>query len=401
MATAEMELYLDRVERYDLLSQKIELTFSEFHSTLERKKNVLLDEVKKMKDLCLSYRDIDRAIRQLETAKKAADEILTENLVAKDKGDVEDVFDTKIAKAMNSKANFGPVCDLELLTNSVEVLNSIDKIHLRSCEASKFNQRLEPIVMNGKRGVGEGFIASPRGVAVDEDFIYFVDHLTKVVSVHSLEGDYLRNFGKGKLFDPFGICISQDAVFVTNRGNSSVSKFLKSGHFVNDSAHSNPGLQLGLLSSLCTHDEFVYVCNKGKHRIEVLGYSDLTFKQSFGQGIFHCPEDIKVSNDILFIITQCEKLIHTFTTDFQFIRSITLSTQNIGLYDVSFFTVDLNCNFIISNLSAGRLETFSHSGEHIASLGDAYLRLPAGVAVDDSNRIVTISQSDYNSIQVY
>ena len=399
MATAGVELYFEGVERYDLLCQKIELTFFEFHSTLEWQKHILLDQVMKMKDLYLSYRDIDKAIKQLEKAKKVTDDILTEKFVAKDKGDVENVFNTKIAKALSDKGNYEPVCDFEFITNSVWVSNSIGKIHLRSCGASQFNQRLEPIVMNGKRGVGEGLIASLRGVAVDKDLIYIVDHLTNVVSIYSLEGDYLKNFGKGKLSDPYGICVSQDAVFVTNRGNTSVSKFLKSGHFVNDSTHSNPGLQLGLLSSLCTHDVFVYVCNRGKHRIEVLGSSDLKFKQSFGQGIFHCPEDIKVSNNKLFIITQYEKLIHTFTTDFQFIYSITLSTQS--LYYVSFFAIDLNSNFIISNLHAGRLEAFSLSGEHVASLGDAYLRLPGGVSVDGSNRIVTVSQSDNNSIQIY
>ena len=396
MATAEPE----GVERYNDLCQKIEQTFSEYHSTLEWKKNILLDEVKKMKDLFLSYKDIDKAIKQLETAKKVTDDILTENLVARAKGDVENVFNTKIAIAMSDKSNYGAVCDFEFLTNSVEVLNSISKIHLRS-GSSEFSQRIEPIVMNGKRGVGEGFIASPRGVAVDEDLIYIVDHLTNIVSIYSLEGDYLKNFGKGKLIDPYGICLSQNAVFVTNRGNNSVSKFLKSGHFVNNSTHSNPGLQLGLLSNLCTHNIFVYVCNRSKHRIEVLDCSNLKFKQSFGQGMFHCPEDIKVRNDKLFIITQYEKLIHTFTTDFQFVSSISLSTENIGLCHVSFFTVDLNCNFIISNLQAGRLEAFSHSGEYIASLGDVYLRLPGGVAVDGSNRIVTISQSDNNSIQIY
>ncbi|KAI6654029.1 Zinc finger and NHL repeat domain containing protein [Oopsacas minuta] len=254
--------------------------------------------------------------------------------------------------------------------------------------------------MKGKRGVVEGEIASPRGVAVDKGYglIYIVDFFTKIVSIYTLEGDFLKSFGRGILHDPHGICLSEEFVFVTNRGTNSITKFLKSGHLVHDSKYANPGLQLSLLSSLCTHNKYVYVCNRAKHRIELFN-CDLLFIKSFGQRRFHCPEDIKINNDVIFVVTQSEQTIYAFSTDLEFISTISLTGQNISI--AFFFTIDLNSNFIFSDFHAGRLEVFSSSGEHIDSLGDNYLSFPGGISMDGNNRIVTVSQSDINSIQIY
>ncbi|KAI6654028.1 hypothetical protein LOD99_2875 [Oopsacas minuta] len=108
MATAEIGLNIEGLDRYDALSQQIQETFLEFHSLLDRKRILLLERVKYMKDLNFKYLDLSKALKQLEDIKSATNEILTENLIAEKKGQVVSLLDDNIANLEREKADLFP-----------------------------------------------------------------------------------------------------------------------------------------------------------------------------------------------------------------------------------------------------------------------------------------------------
>ena len=66
---------------------------------------------------------------------------------------------------------------------------------------------------------------------------------------------------------------------------------------------------------------------------------------------------------------------------------------------------ELNCplfyyHFIISDRGAHCLKIYNAKGELIESLGNGYLTLPRGVAIDRNNRMIVVSESS-NNFQLY
>ena len=83
----------------------------------------------------------------------------------------------------------------------------------------------------GHRGEGKGELLHPFGLCVHEDYIYITENLNNRVSVFHLSGEFIHSFGKegsgrGELKYPFGIAIDQDGfVFVCDTGNSRIQVF--------------------------------------------------------------------------------------------------------------------------------------------------------------------------------
>ena len=403
MATANAGLGLEGVERFDALSQEIEMRFSELHSLLETKKLQLLDKVRKMKELYQKHRDIDKSIEQIEVIRKATGDLLTENLIAGSKEQVVSLWADKINNLRREKEKLDSVWELKFVPNSFEISASVNKIHLKECGTVDFNKRREPLVMTGKRGRYEGSILLAYAIAVDKetDLVFVVDTFKKRITIYSLEGDFIKSFGKGKLRTPFGICVSEEFVFVTDVGNNSVVKFLRSGEFVCDTKSQNKDAQLEKLHNLCVHNQSVYVCNYSKHRIELFN-SDLLFNKSFGDSKLNSPEDIKIFKGTIFVLTQIDNSIHTFNTQHEFIYPIPLTGPNsANISNAFFFTIDQSGNFIISDKYGDCLKVFSPTGQYIDSIGDGFMILPQGIDIDRHNRIVSVCNSDFNTFQIY
>ena len=145
---------------------------------------------------------------------------------------------------------------------------------------------------------------------------------------------------------------------------------------------------------MCVLNQSVYVCDYGKHRIALFNF-DLLFIKSFSESKLHCPHDINTHKDTIFVLTQSDNFIHTFNTRRQFICSIALTQpNNASISNAFFFTIDLNGNFVISDRDKSCLKVFSHTG----SLGDEYLTIP-GIAIDRFNRIVSVSESNFNTVR--
>ena len=403
MAAANDRIGSDGIKKFDDLSNEIEKNFCDLQSLLETKKIQLLDRVREMKELYQKHRDIDKSIEQLEGIIKATKDALTENLLAGSKEMAVSLWEDKVKDLRREKDVLEPVCELKFLSNMDEMSASINRIHLRDCGVVEFKRRREPLVMTGRRGGNAGDIYEPFGIAVDRetDLVFVADKYKQFISVYSLEGEFIKSFGDGKLRGPYGICLCEEFVFVTDRSSKVVVKFLRSGDYVCDSRSKNRDTQLYIPSNLCIHNQSVYVCNSGKHRIDLFTF-DLQFIESFGESKLCYPEDIKTHRDTIFVLTQIDNSIHSFNAQHEFICSIPLiGHNNANNPNAFFFTIDVDGNFVISDRDNGCLKIFSPTGQYIDSLGYGYLTLPQGMAFDNLNRIVSVCESDTRIFQIY
>ena len=402
MAAVYASLGTDEVKKFDALSQKIEMRFHELQTLLETRKARLLGRVREMKELYQKHREIEKSIEQVRGVVKTTKDFLTENLLAGSKDQVVSFWDDKIKDMRREKDKLGSVCELKFLSNFVEMSANIDRIHLRDCGDIEFLRRREPLVMTGKRGGSEGEIFRPFGIAVDmeTDSVFVADFYKHLISVYSLEGEFIKSFGDGTLVGPYGICISEEFVFVTDRNCSSVVKFLRSGKYVCNTKSQNKNLQLDVPSNLCIHNTSLYVCNTGKHRIELFNF-DLVFIKSFGESI-HFQQDIKIHEDTIFVLNQADNSINKFNAQHEFICPIPLTGPKSAIIsNAFFFSIDLNGNFVISDRTNGCLKIFSPAGQYMESLGEGYLTTPQGIAIDRFNRIVSVSDTPLSCLQIY
>ena len=115
MATAGIGLEVEGVEKFDSLSQQIEESFIEYHNLLDTHKVRLLERVKRMKELYITHRDIEKAMKQMEMIKQATNDVVTENLVAVDKQQVIGIWDEKIKKLERDKDKLDSVIIFQCL----------------------------------------------------------------------------------------------------------------------------------------------------------------------------------------------------------------------------------------------------------------------------------------------
>ena len=394
---------LEGLDRFDALTQEIEEKFSHFHSLLETQRVSLLVRVKKMRELYQQHQELSEAIEQLEGMLKAANEMMKANLVVVEKNDVVKIFEENIVAKKRNKSNLDQVSNLKFVDNSEEFFHFVKRMHLRDLEAVEYCKRREPLVMKGKMGYGEEETINPLGISIDDtsNEVFVVDNYKDLVSVYSSDGDFIRNFGKEKLTRPSRICLSGEFVFVSNPSSSLLSKFAKTGEFVKStSLRGENAIQLKSPRGLCVHNEFVYICNNGHDRIEVLKL-DLTFAKNFGEDKLKYPEDIKLFKNQIFVLVQLNSTIHAFNTEHNYLRSIHFTGLQSQISNAFCFTIDNKGNFIVSDKEVGCLKVFSPSGEHVEQLGKEYIILPHGVTMDNQQRVVTVCRSNYNFFQVY
>ena len=295
---------------------------------------------------------------------------------------------------------------MKFVPNTEELIDCVKKIHLRDSLCVKYNKRREPIVMKGRRGAGEGDMRYVRAIAVDKemDLVYVTDWCNDVVNVYSTEGDFVREIDNDELYEPCGISLSDEFVFVSNPDRKNVVKFSKAGVYLSDSKTVNKNLSLTDCRNMCTYNnQTLYVCNYLENRIDVFGL-DLSYTGNFGKEEIGYPSDIKTHNDVIFVLDCISDRIRTFNAEQIYLTSIELIGYDNIVQIFDCLVVDKKGNFIVTDLNDDLnscLKVFSPSGELVDSLGVGYLFEPQGIALDRQDRIISLSNSPFNCFQIY
>ena len=102
-----------------------------------------------MKELYLTHRNIEKAIKQMEMVTQATNDVVTENLIAMDKEDIVGLWDEKIKKLKRDKDKLDSVCELKFVPNTGEFIDCVNKIHLRDSSSVERNKRRESMTAIG------------------------------------------------------------------------------------------------------------------------------------------------------------------------------------------------------------------------------------------------------------
>ena len=154
-AAAEAGLGMDGLAKYDALSQQIKVSFVEFHSLLDTQKCLLLERVRQMRELYQKHRDIEKSIEQMEGMKRAANEMVTESIIAGSKKQMVCLFENNIFDLRIKKAMLDSVSEFKFLSNADEFHDCVNRILLRDSTSLEFNKRREPVLMKCWRGEEE------------------------------------------------------------------------------------------------------------------------------------------------------------------------------------------------------------------------------------------------------
>ena len=90
---------------------------------------------------------------------------------------------------------------------------------------------------------------NPRGIVIDGNTneVYIADISNHRIQVMSIDGEFLRSFKHDKLNEPYGICLSKNDIFVTDKVTH-LLKFNKSGKYLKQagSRGNTPGCFIGI-----------------------------------------------------------------------------------------------------------------------------------------------------------
>ena len=139
----------------------------------------------------------------------------------------------------------------------------------------KFSSSGEYLTHWGNSGKDLGSFYNPTGIAVGTDFIFVVDRDLNRVQKFSLDGEFITAWGKkgtgeGQFFYPNGITLSNGLLYVTDTGNQRVQIFSTEGQFVSSFGSSGlgEGQFLNLVGIDADKDGNIYITDKGNGKIE-------------------------------------------------------------------------------------------------------------------------------------
>jgi DNA-binding beta-propeller fold protein YncE len=117
----------------------------------------------------------------------------------------------------------------------------------------------------GSRGSGDGQLENPRGLCFMSGHrdIAVADYYNCRVSVFSVEGEFVRHVGVGKLHFPYGVgCSAFDELVVADWGNNRVVVFSASGevlHTMGDGSFSGVAIHGGTIFAQTYSDDYCVV----------------------------------------------------------------------------------------------------------------------------------------------
>ena len=171
----------------------------------------------------------------------------------------------------------------------------------------KFSQQKSP-----------GELNCPRSLAIHYKTgnIYIADRDNHRVQVFDCNGAYLFMFSK-KMKRPFGICISQNNVFVTQLVSYCINMYKLEGKLIKSVGSEGNG-EVQFMYPLCLdvsdRTNNIYVCDRGNHRIQILT-EELKYHSMLGIDLLEYPRDVKVTRDRVLVLAESDPCMFVFDSD--------------------------------------------------------------------------------------
>ena len=391
MATAGVTRESDFDRKFQALEREIIQTFEELFQVLETRKQHLLSRLSALKSVHDNNIQLDEAIKQLRIVRDNAVSVMTSNLLGEDLDPIKEGFDAKISSKEKMRVPSANVNLIEFRCQSEQILKGIEETDLIEL-LPEYVGRENPILKKVFRGRGNGQLMNPGGISIDRktNEVYVVEFTNNRVQVMSINGDYLRSFTHKHLKVPYGICLSDNEVFVTDEENF-LLKFHKSGKFLKNagSSGSAPGCFIAI-KSLFYDEDLVYVCDNRIQRINIFD-SELNHLKDFAYGKIKSPNDITIHANSIYILSIKHNEVYCYNKDCLLRNTIKLTGQKVSMISAHFFTMDSRGNFLISDQDPSQIRIFSPNGVLNQVLGRGHLKFLCGIALDNSGSIICVN----------
>ncbi|KAI6646305.1 NHL repeat containing protein [Oopsacas minuta] len=261
-----------------------------------------------------------------------------------------------------------------------------------------YSLKKEPILAVGKVGKGNNELSAV-GLSLDEpnQIIYIADWDNSRIQVVSFERKFLKRFGHNILKQPWGIAVTEDNVFITDRELHALLQFNKKDYKLMKRS-GNKGAGDGELNEpqgLCVdYNGDVYVTDNRNHRVSIFSKA-LEFVNCLGTQQLQSPQDIKVTPTSIVVLALSPNCVHFYSRSGHLINSCITSGEDGVVYGPLFFCLDVVGNILITDYTRNNIKILSPSGEIIHTIGRrghgrGEFRYPSGISISVLGTIYVI-----------
>ena len=403
----------DREDNYELelsrVRDKIKSKFVELIDCLKARESELLRELDNILASYLSYKSELEKVNEKKIALERTKSFHQNELQT---SPIKSVHETCIAhvdtEIQSIETPIKPkMVSFECESNKMLAeLNKLGKLVEKVRSEIDYKSQKQPLVTVCEKGKGMDQLNFPAGVTVDNKTgnIYVADQSNNCVKVFDSTGKYLFKFGdnegEGKMCYPRGVAICGDIILISQFLNCILS-FQLNGKFISRIGKQGRGeLEFYYLYSL-TIDESngdIYICDCNNNRIQKLN-SDLSFNSQFGNDTLKYPRDIKLSKGYIYVLDNSNPCLHLFNYNHILLKSVISLGTGMQVIDPWYFFIDHSDNILISDRGSNSILIFSPLIELIHKISVS--NSPMGVTVDSQGKLIVVSQSDTNCLQIY
>ena len=264
-------------------------------------------------------------------------------------------------------------------------------------------------IVTGKKGRTPGELSLPRGVAIDGDThqIFVANYNNHRVEIFSEIGEYICQLGVGQLYNPCGIAIHKDNVYVSCNDHT-VSRFsLTDMSLVR--RIGGKGLNNGEFHSprQLTTDPTgrVFIPDSCNHRI-CIHDTNLNYLNSIMHQSMSYPSDIKISGDRMYVLCPSDNpCIQVLTLQGDKLHSLITLGKGMDVLH-SLFCLDPLNNFVISDTGSHLIRVFSPEGNLLHTIGrkgrkQRMFSMPHGITITPNRRLVSVSNIMNYGLQIF
>ena len=402
-----------REDNYELelsrMRVKIKTKFVELIDCLKARESELLRELDNILTYYLSYRSELEKVNEKKIALEATKTFLQNQLQTSPIKSINENIISQLDKELKSiETRMEPqMVSFECDSNKMLAeLNNLGKLVEKVRSEIDYKSKKQPLVSVCERGNGKEQLDWPLGVTVDNKTrnIYIADLSNNCVKVFDKTGKYLFKFGdnedRGKILAPKGVVICGDRILISHF-NHSILNYQLNGKFISRIGREGNGelefdYPFGLTINESNGD--IYICDCNNNRIQILN-QDLSFKYQFGKDTLESPHDVKLSKEYIFILDESNPCLHLFNYNHILQRSVISRGKGMQVINSCFFFIDKNDNILISDRDSNSIYIFNSQFQLFDRIPVS--GYPMGITVDNQGRVIVVSQSPKDCLQIF
>ena len=275
-------------------------------------------------------------------------------------------------------------------------LNKLANLTRKLRSGIDYKSKKQPLVSVCEKGKGMEQLNYPEGVTVDNKTgnIFIADCSNNCVKVFDSTGKCLYKFGdnkgEGRMCYPRGVAICGDRILITQESHC-ILNYQLNGKFISRIGREGKrelefNAPFGLTIDESNGD--IYICDYYNNRIQILS-TEFCFKSQFG----------KLSKEYICVLDASNPCLHLFSYNHILQKSVISRGTGMQVLNPWYFFIDPSDNILISDRVSNSILIYSPQFQlfHKISVSNS----PMGVTVDTQGRLIVVSQSDTNCLQIY